>query len=153
MKFIKFRSDKGRDDVISMISDNSRVNDNVRFDEKRGIPHMHVKIRKDKVNIRCEMMGRPTKDNGFVFGGTFFVGKIKESDGKTEVSGIVITSPIYHAVVIALVIFNIVMSFKLGGISIIPIFAVLFEFLFFKDEFRKQGYIIRYLERAFRRLK
>ncbi len=153
MKFIKLKIDKGKDEVISMITDNARVNENVRFDEKRGTPYMHVKIKDDSIGIRCEIMGKPTKDNGFVFGGTFFKGRIKEANGETELSGIVVTSPIYHAVIIALVVFNIIMSFKLGGISIIPIFAVCFEFLFFKDEFRKQGYISRYLERAFRRLK
>ena len=41
-----------------------------------------------------------------------------------------------------------------SSISSIPILmiAVAFEFLFFTDEFRKQGYISRYIERAVRRL-
>ena len=152
MKFIKLKTDRSIDEVISMISDNERVNSKVRFDEKRGIPHMHVSVKQNRVRMRCEMLGRPTKDNGFLFGGTVFRGRIREADGVTVLEGYVVTSPIYHAFIIALVIANIILSFKLGGISIIPIFAVAFEFIFFKDEFRKQGYIARYLERAFRRL-
>ena len=152
MKFIKLKINKSIDEVFAMISDKERVNENVRFDEKSGIPLMHVKKKGNSIKIRCEMMGRPTKDNGFVFGGTFFKGKIIESRGETVLSGVIVTSPIYHSVVISLVLFNIIMSFKLGGISVIPLFAVAFEFLFFKDEFRKQGYISRYLERAFRRM-
>ena len=152
MKFIKLNVKRPLDEVVAMITDNERVNDKVRFDEKRGTPHMHVKIKGDRIRIRCEMMGRPTKDNGFLFGGTFFRGRITELDGETFLSGYVVTSPIYHAVMIALVIVNIILSFKIGGLSLLPIFAVAFEFIFFKDEFRKQGYISRYLERAFRRL-
>ena len=152
MKFVNLKVRRPIEDVISIISDNGRVNDNVRFDEKRGVPFMHVKVKNNSVRIRCEMMGRPTKDNGFLFGGTFFWGKISESNGETVLRGFSVTSPIYHAIILALVIYNIVLSIKMGGISIIPIFAVAFEFLFFKDEFRKQGYISRYLGRAFRRL-
>ena len=128
MKIIKLKINKPHDEVFSLIADNNFVNSNVRFDEKRGIPHMHVKQKGEKIKIKCEMMGRPTKDNGFITGTTFW-GRIQEKEGETTLSGVVMTSPIYHAVIIALVIVNIIMSIRLGGISIIPIFAIAFEII------------------------
>lgn len=152
MKFINIKTDRSYDELVGMISDNNRVNENVKFDEARGVPHMHVKIKGNSIRIKCEMMNRPTKDNGFFIGGTFFKGRIKEKDGVTRLSGVLLTAPVYHLVMIALVIVNIIRSIQIGGISLLPIFAVAFDIIFFKDEFRKQGYISRYLERAVRRL-
>lgn len=152
MKLVNLKVPLPKQTVVDMITDNKRVNENVRFEEKRGIPHMHVKIKKNSLRIKCEMMNRPTKDNGFFVGGTVFWGSIKEKDGMTNLCGVALTAPIYHLVMIALVLIDIIRAFQLGGFSLLPIFAVAFDVIFFKDEFRKQGYISRYLERAFRRL-
>ena len=152
MKFVNLKISQPKESVISMITDNKRVNENVRFEEKRGVPHMHVKIKKNGIRIKCEMMNRPTKDNGFFVGGTVFLGSIREKDGITKLSGIALTSPVYHVVMITLMIIDMLRAVQMGGFSLLPIFVVAFEIIFFKDEFRKQGYIARYLERAFRRL-
>ncbi len=154
MKFISIKTEKSSADLLSIISDNTRVNSGVKFsDKKGGKPFMHVKQKEGKLRIKCEMMGRPTKDNGFLMG-TQFYGKISEKDGETSINGIIVTSPIYHLVVLALAVALITQMIYSGNVSSIPIlvFAAAFEFLFFTDEFKKQGYIARYLERAVRRL-
>ena len=98
-------------------------------------------------------MGRPTKDNAFLMG-TAFYGRITEVNGESKVKGVILTSPVYHAVVIILAIAIIPQMIYSSNISSIPVlvFAAAFEIMFFSDEFKKQGYISRYLERAVRRL-
>lgn len=154
MKIIKLYSTHTRDEVLSIIKDNSRVNDGVRFNDKRGgKPFMHVKENGDKLRIKCEMMGRPSKDNGFLVG-TVFRGRIREEGGYTRISGLITTSLIYHIVMAALFLFLLIRMIITSAYTMIPmlVFVVAFELLFFKDEFKKQGYIERYLVRALRRL-
>ena len=154
MKLVSIKTEKSTGELLSMIRDNTRVNEGVKFaDKKGGKPFMHVKEKEGSLRIKCEMMGRPTKDNGFLMG-TVLYGRITEADGETMLKGIVMTSPIYHAIVFILAVALIVQMIYSGSISSVPIlvFATAFEFLFFSDEFKKQGYIVRYLERAVRRL-
>ena len=114
---------------------------------------MHVKEKGAGLRIKCEMMGRPSKDNGFLVG-TVFRGRITERDGYTRVSGIITTSLGYHLVMIALFLFLTVRMILTSNYTMIPmlVFVIAFELLFFKDEFKKQGYIERYLIRALTRL-
>ncbi len=154
MKFINIQTTKPAPEILSMLRDNTRVNEGVKFaDKKGGKPFMHVKEKEGKLRIKCEMMGRPTKDNGFLMG-TAFYGRITEKDGETTLKGVIVTSPIYHAVVFILSIALILQMIYSSNVSSIPvlIFAAAFEIMFFSDEFKKQGYISRYLERAVRRL-
>lgn len=154
MKFINLKTEKSSAELLSIISDNTRVNSGVKFaDKKGGKPFMHVREKDGRLRVRCEMMGRPTRDNGFLMG-TQFYGRITEKNGEATLRGIILTSPIYHLIVLALAVALIAQMIYNGSISSIPIliFATAFEFLFFTDEFRKQGYIQRYLERAVRRL-
>ena len=153
MKFINLQIDKSSQQVIDMISDNNKVNEGVRFDESKGRPFMKVKEKNGRIRITCEMLGKATKDNAFGYlVGTYFSGKISEKNGIAKLSGIIITAPIYHAVMLVLLAFLIYKSFVVGGISLIPLFLIAFEFLMFKGEFEKQGYIKRYLYRAFRKM-
>ena len=155
MKFVKVTTSKTKDEVLSFLRDNDRVNENVRFKDKRGgTPYMHIKEKGDKLKIKCEMVGRPTKDNGFVIMGTVFNGKIVEKDGETVIKGIITTSVIYHVIMSLLVAFLLFSIFAFGLYQLIAILAcvVACEFIFFGDEFKKQGYISRYIERAIRRL-
>lgn len=154
MKFINIKTEKSSAELLSIISDNTRVNSGVKFsDKKGGTPFMHVRAKDGKLRVKCEMMGRPTKDNGFLMG-TQFYGKIIENNGETTLRGVIMTSPIYHIIVFALAVALIVQMIYSGSVSSIPIlvFALAFEFLFYADEFKKQGYISRYLFRAVRRL-
>ncbi len=154
MKFINIKTEKSSAALLSIISDNTRVNSGVKFvDKKGGKPFMHVREKEGKLRIKCEMMGRPTKDNGFLMG-TQFYGRISENNGVTTLKGIIVTSPIYHFIVLILAAALVAQTIYSANLSSIPIliFAIAFEFLFFTDEFRKQGYIARYLDRAVRRL-
>ena len=154
MRFIRLETRKSPDELLSMIKDNTAVNNGVRFDDKQGgKPYMHVREKDGRLRIKCEMIGRPTKDNGFL-DGTVFRGKIKTRDGITTLNGSITTSLIYHIVLIALVALLFVQMFTYSAYGLISvlIFAIGFEILFFKDEFKKQGYIERYLIRAIHRL-
>ena len=151
MKFISLDFPISKEETLALISDNARVNRNVNFDERRGKPLMKVKDKGEgKIKITCEMLERPTKDNGFLVG-TYFTGKLTEKNGGTRLRGIIMTAPIYHLVLIALVVLFIVQCIYLKGFSVIPVIIVIFSLFMFKDEFRKQGYIARYLQRASRR--
>lgn len=151
MKFISLDFPISKEETLALISDNARVNRNVNFDERRGKPLMKVKDKGEgKIKITCEMLERPTKDNGFLVG-TYFTGKLTEKNGGTRLRGVIMTAPIYHLVLIALVVLFIVQCIYLKGFSVIPVIIVIFSLFMFKDEFRKQGYIARYLQRASRR--
>ncbi|MBO5946291.1 MAG: hypothetical protein J6Q69_06750 [Clostridia bacterium] len=154
MKFIKLQTEKARDEVLSILKDNERVNENVRFHDKRGgKPYMHIKEKDDIIRIKCEMVGRPTRDNGFLVG-TRFSGRLTEKDGVTTLKGRITTSVIYHTIMLLLAVFWLFCIIAYSAYTLIPliVFAAAFEFMFFKDEFKKQGYIERYILRAFKRI-
>ena len=151
MKFINLKIEAPRDEVLSFISDNRRVNSNVKFDEKRGTPIMHFKEKGEKITVTCEMINKPTKDNGFLIG-TYFKGKLTETDGVTTLKGVIVTAPLYHLVWFTLLCVLIWQCFYYTAISALPILFVAFEFIMYSQEFRKQGYIKRYFERGFSRL-
>ena len=68
MKRIRLESELSRDHLLSVIENSEFVNDKVKFDENKGRPRMIVKTNGDRVRIKCEMIGGPTKDNGFLEG-------------------------------------------------------------------------------------
>ena len=148
MKHINLRTSKSPEELLGAISDNNFVSDGIKFNDKGTRPHMHVKDKGNgKIKIKCEIMGGPSKDNGFLEG-TYFKGSVREQDGKTTVKGIVITAPIYHLILLALTIFFIYQCIAVGGISLIPIIMLLFSFFMFRDEYRKQSIIKRYIFRS-----
>ena len=150
MIFVNLKTSVKKEEVLSFLSDNKKVNANVRFDDKQGIPFMHVKENDSSVHIKCEMMGGPSKDNAFLVG-TYFKGKIKEVDGETHLKGVIVTAPIYHLVWFALLCVMIWQCIYHVAISAMPILFIAFEVIMFSKEFKKQGYIKRYLHRAFSR--
>ena len=155
MKIINISTHKSKEEVLDFLNNNEKVNENVRFDDKKGgKPYMHIKEENGRLKIKCEMIGRPTKDNGFVIMGTVFHGKITEKNGETVISGIATTSVIYHIFMFLLVSFLLFSIFRFGAYPLIAILACVIacEFIFFGDEFKKQGYIVRYIERAIKRL-
>lgn len=150
MKRIKLSTHLPKERILEIIKDSEFVNDRVKFDENKGKPILHVKEKHTRIRMRCEMIGGPTKDNGFLEG-TYFSGKLTEKNGETILSGIVVTAPIYHAVLALLMVFFAYRCFSLGGFNPVPVFLLIFSFMMFKAEFEKQGTIERYLVRAFRR--
>ena len=151
MKLIRLESTASREAIIDMIKDHERVNDRVRFDEKKGRPRIHVKEKKERLRIKCEMVGGPTKDNGFLEG-TYFVGRLSERDGVTRLSGIILTAPIYHTLLALITLFYVYRSISLGGFNPVPLILLIFSIMMFRSEFEKQGTIERYLHRAFKRV-
>lgn len=151
MKTVNLKINASKEQVVSMLSDNDKVNDKVKFDDSLGNPFMHVKEKDSTVKITCEFLGKPRKDNAFLVG-TYFFGKIKEREGVTTLKGVVWTAPVYHLFMFILFGVFIWQCIRVGGFSPIPIILLVFDFFMFKDEFKKQGYIKRYILRAFRRL-
>jgi hypothetical protein len=129
VKFINISTVHKKDDVLSFIKDNNKVNEGVRFDDKYGRkPLMHIKEDDGKLRIKCEMIDGPTKDNGFL-AGTVFRGKITERDGMTTISGVITTSVIYHIALIALIalVFVQMLIHSAYGLVSVLVFAIGFE--------------------------
>ena len=147
MKFIRYETTASKEELLSVLSDNERVNKSTQSETKKGTPHMHVKENGGKIKIKCEYMGGATKDNAFV-DGTVFRGKITEKSGVTEIKGLISTAVIFHAVLIAFFVAFIAVCIARQGFSIVPICLVIFDIFMYKDEFKKQGIIERYVYRA-----
>ena len=150
MRFVRLKTTVPAREMKKILSDPERVNENVRFDEKKGTPKMKPTFRDDRLRVKCEMMNRPTKDNGFLVG-TYFTGKLSERDGVTTLSGIIVTEPIFHLIFLALFVYFVILCFSVGGFSVVPICLCVFVVVMFWKEYQKQGIIERYLARAFRR--
>ena len=150
MKRIRLESELSRDHLLSVIENSELVNDKVKFDENKGRPRMIVKTNKDRIRIRCEMIGGPTKDNGFLEG-TYFVGKFMENGGKTTLKGVVLTAPIYHTILALILMIYVYRCITLVAFNPVPIILLIFSLMLFRSEFEKQGTIERYLTRAFRK--
>ncbi len=150
MKLINLVSSAPRDELLGIIKDHELVNDRVKFDEAKGKPRVYVKEKDDRLRIRCEMIGGPTKDNGFLEG-TYFVGRLTERGGRTRLRGVILTAPIYHAILALILAFYVYRCISLGAFNPVPIILLAFSLLMFRAEFEKQGTIERYLIRAFRR--
>ena len=150
MKTVRYKSSVTREELIALLRNNDAVNKNVRFDEKRGTPHIHVRENGDKIKLTCEYMGGATKDNAFI-SGTSFSGKIRECEGGCEIKGVITTAPIFHTVLLLMFAVFIAMCIIRRGFNVVPICLLAFDIFMYKDEFRKQGIIDRYIARAVRR--
>ena len=151
MRFVNVTTDIPRAELLSMIRNYELVNEKVVFDDKRGKPVIKVKEKKKgRISITCEMVGGATRDNGF-FVGTYFSGAIKEKNGKTRLRGVITTAPIYHTGLLALTVFFIYQCIRLGGFNPIPLILLVFNYFLFRAEYKKQGLIARYLDRAVKR--
>ena len=149
MKFVRIKSSAQREELLEAMRNSDKVNANVKFDERRGKPVMKLKEKRGTLYMSCEMIGGPSKDNGFLVG-TFFLGKLCERAGECRLSGIIMTAPLYHAALVAFCVYFIIQSFIIGGITLVPVILALFSLFLFKDEFKKQGIIKRFLGRAAR---
>ena len=150
MKILNLASSISREELLAFIADSDRVNDRVRFDENKGKPRMHIKEKGSWLRISCEMVGGANRDNGFLEG-TYFLGRLAEKDGATRLRGVVLTAPIYHLLIAAIMVIYVIRSISLGGFNPVPLLLLGFSILMFKNEFAKQGIIERYLKRAIKR--
>ena len=147
MLFVNYKIGAPRDTVYENLSDTERVAAEEKYETEKGAPKFHLKEYGKLLRIKCEMTGRATKDNGFI-GGTAFWGRVTEKNGKTCVRGIITTSMIYHLVFIALLITAICIGFSIGGFPLTAVLLIPFDIFMFKDEFKKQPLIKRYIIRA-----
>ena len=132
---------------MSSFNDKNLTLDDETFRTAKGRASITVKERGERIKMRCRMVDGPTKDNGFLEGTTFF-GSVKERGGVTKVKGIVVTAPIYHLIIIALLVVLVVRCISLGAINPVPIILAIFSVFMFKDEYKKQGFIKRYIFKA-----
>ncbi len=149
MKRIKITVPVGKDELLSVLADADGVNRGVAFDEAKGKPRLHIKESNGRLRIKCELIGGAARDNGFLEG-TMLLGRIKESDGETTLSGLILTAPIYHSLLLAFFVYYIYRCISLGGFNPVPIVLLLFSIFLFKTEFSKQGMIERFIKRAAR---
>jgi hypothetical protein len=147
VRAFKYKVNASRDELVELLSDNAGVNRGVITEYKKGNPHMHVDSKGEKIKIRCEFIGGATKDNAFI-DGTKLRGKIVEKNGYTEFSGIIMTAPIFHAILALMFFAFIVMCIIKQGFNVVPICLVVFDVFMYKDEFKKQNIIDRYVFRA-----
>ena len=147
MKLVKMVSELSREEIITAILDQESANANVTFNDKRGKPVFKLKDKNSKITVTCEMVGGPSKDNGF-FVGTYFKGRIVDLGDRRVLRGVITTAPIYHSALLAIMAFFVYRCISLGAFNPIPIIALLFSLWMFKNEFAKQGLIYRYLGRA-----
>ena len=149
MKLVNYDIHAPLDTVLESLHDNDRIVAEEKFDTSRGVPKIHIKQKGNKIKIKCEFTGRATKDNGFLEG-TYLRGKLTEKDGVSSLKGIIITAPIYHTLLAILFAFFVIQCLSVGGFSPIPIILLVFSIFMFRDEFRKQRIIKRYVFRAFK---
>ena len=147
MKIVNISTKTQKEELLSLIKNHELVNSGVLFDEKVGRPAIKVKEKGKRLFITCELLDRATKDNGFLVG-TYFSGRLAERQGKTTLTGIILTAPIYHLVLFALFAAFVVMCIQKGGFSVTPVLLLVFDYFMFSLEFKKQGIIKRYLERC-----
>ena len=151
MKFINLKTNAKAQDALSLLCNHELVNERVKFDDKKGKPIFIVKETKNTVKIKCQMSLGNVKDNGFLEG-TYFIGKISESDSATSIKGVILTAPIYHSILMIIMAIFVYRCISLGGFNPVPVIMLLFSIFMFKNEFEKQGVIERYIHRVFRRL-
>lgn len=149
MKFLNYKTATPKEKLLSMIKDSNRVNEKVKFDEKRGRPQMFVKEGKKSITVTCRYIGGNTRDDGFIIG-TFFWGRLTEKKGETRLSGIILTAPLFYAAIFGLLVYSIVAGIMKGGFNPVAIIIAAFSYLMFRPEFQKQGVIARYLYRSVR---
>ncbi len=140
MKRIKFETRLTQDELAEALSDPRLVSGGFGIPEEKGRPVLHIKRKGDRLKVKCELVGGVSRDNGFLEG-TAMYARLKEKNGMTVFSGIIVTAPIYHTALLLLFLFFIYRCVSLGGFNPTPVILLFFSIFLFKTEFRKQGII------------
>ena len=151
MKFINHKVKATQEETLSMLKNSEAVNKNVSFCKKRGKPSVTITEKNGKVRMKCEFVGGERKD-GSLLGGTKFFGRVTERGEYTTVRGIVATDPIFHIALAIMCVVFVIMCIVRQGFNVVPVCLVIFDLLMYRDEFKKQGVIERYIARAVKRL-
>ena len=147
MKLVDLQTRLSRREYVEAIRDHNRINEGVKFKEKLGRPSFKVKEKGTRLRLSCTYVGGNSRDDGFLVG-TYFIGSLKENADGCRLKGIIVTSPLFHLVLLALTVVFILKCMELGGFSVIPPIFLAMSLFMFKDEYGKQGVIKRYLYRA-----
>ena len=150
MRFVNMEAACTEQELLQMLPRNDKVNEGVRFAEGEGKPLMHFKKKGKNIRMRCEILDRPTKDNGFLMG-TYFAGRTKQVGDKTRLYGVIVTEPYFHLIWLALVAYFVWMCIAKAGFSVVPICLIVFVYFMFRGEYKKQPRIKAYLARACKR--
>ncbi len=137
MLFVNYKIGVNKDKLLTTLE----APDSVWEDKSTRI---HVKRKEDRLKVKCERLDKGTRDNAFLEG-TYFIGRVKEKGSGASVFGIILTAPIYHFFFVLLFAFFIYQCFSVGGFAPLPIVLVVFDVFMFKDEFKKQKTIKRYI--------
>ena len=149
MKLINYTVNCDRQTLLDTLKNQSEVNRGVDFSSHKGTPFFKFKEKGSSIRITCEIQGGAVKDNQFLVG-TYFTGRITEQGGTSTVRGVLLTAPIYHLILFALFSWFIVSCIVNKGFSVVPICLVIFNYFMFRDEYKKQGIIQRYILRTIR---
>ena len=150
MYFVNMEAACSEEALLKTLQNNERVNEGVRFAEGDGKPHMHYKKKGKNIRMRCEILDRPTKDNGFLMG-TYFAGRTKQIGDKTKLYGVIVTEPYFHLIWLFLVGYFIWMCIAKAAFSVVPVCLIVFVYFMFRGEYKKQKRIKAYLARACKR--
>ena len=147
MKLVSLKTRLSREEYLSALADQNRINEGIAFNEKLGKPSFGVSEKKNMIKVKCTFVGGNNKDNGFLVG-TYFLGRIREKDGVTSLKGVAVTSPLIHLGWGVLTAYFIIKCIVMGGFNVVYPILLCFSLLLFKDEYKKQGIIKRFLYRA-----
>ena len=81
-----------------------------------------------------------------------YLKEIAEKNGKTEIKGVITTALIFHLVLAVMFFAFVAVCIIRRGFSIVPICLIVFDVFMYKDEFKKQEIIERYLLKAIKLL-
>ena len=149
MKLVNYKIHASKQDVIESLYNSSLIIEREKFEQAKGTPKFHIKERNGIFRIKCEYTGGATKDNGFLEG-TYFLGKISQNSDQTSLTGLIVTAPIYHIILGLLFVFFVAQCIIKKGFTPVPLILFCFSLFMFKDEFKKQAIIKRYIFRAFK---
>ncbi len=148
MKFVNFKIPTNREAVLSTVSDFRLVNQKLKSADGEPAPGVTVKkLGENLFRIRCNYIGGPTKDDGFVEG-TFFLGFAKNVENGCRMKGIILTEPVFHVIFSVLFVFLLVKSIMASAIPVMPLCLLAFVIFMLRKEYKKQNMLYRYLVRA-----
>lgn len=149
MKLVNYKIHASFDDVNNALWESDLICSQEKFETSKGNLKFHIKEKNHRYKIKCEYMGGATKDNAFLEG-TYFWGKLFQKNEEAVLRGIIVTAPIYHSIIALLLAFFVAQCIIKGGFTPVPLILFVFSIFMFKDEFKKQGVIKKYIFRAFK---
>lgn len=147
MLFVNLKAQASRERVLDILNETRDMVKPRAENDNRGRPSMSIAENGGKIKVLCKFIGGANQDYG---AGTYFIGRIREKNGETTLSGVILTKPLFHILFIALFAFFVYRCIALGAFNVVPVCLAVFCVLMFRSEYAKQPIIRRYLARAFR---